>query len=236
MELNEIVAPTMKELFKNEIIRQILSGECKIGDRLPTEREMERKMKVSRTVINSALAELSRIGFVKIVPRHGVFINDYIRYGNVDTLISIMSFNGGKIDRTTFNSFTDYRLHNECECAYLAAIHRTDEDLKILHELKDQIEHSTDIAEVSQLKLDFHHTIYCATGNSIYPLVFNSFNKFAFTFNEVLFKNLGCSSASRDLTALIAAIEEQRPDDARAIMKSLIESRIQELNLYYFND
>lgn len=236
MELKEIVAPTMKELFKNELIRQILSGECQIGDKLPTEREMEEKMKVSRTVINSALSDLSRIGFVKIIPRKGVFVEDYIRHGNIDTLISLMTFNGGKIDRRTFDAFTSYRLHNECECAYLAAINRSDKDLKILHDLYNKICHSNDVSEVSQLKLDFHHTIYCATGNSIYPLMFNSFNKFAFTFNEVLFRNLGCESASRDLLLLIDAIAEQRANDAKNIMKRLISDRIDELNLYYFKE
>lgn len=236
MELKEIVAPTMKELFKNELIRQILSGECKIDDRLPTEREMERKMKVSRTVINSALSELSKLGFVKIVPRHGVFVNDYIRNGNVETLIAIMKFNGGKLDRKTFDSFTDYRLHNECECAFLAACNRSNEDLVILRNLYEAILASEDVLEVSQLKLDFHHAIYCATGNRIYPLVFNSFNKFAFTFNEVLFRNLGCHSAGRDLPELLDAIENKDAEKARSVMGRLISSRIEELNLYYFND
>lgn len=236
MELKEIVAPTMKVLFKNELIRQILSGECQIGEKLPTEREMEEKMKVSRTVINSALSELSRIGFVKIVPRKGVFVEDYIRNGNIETLTSLMNFNGGKIDRKTFDSFTAYRMHNECECAYLSATNRTEEDLKMLKILQKKILHSDNVAEVSQLKLDFHHTIYCATRNSIYPLVFNSFREFAFTFNEVLFRNLGCKSASDDLLILIDAIAERRADDARTIMGNLISKRIDELKLYYFND
>ena len=46
MKLREIVAPTMKELIKKEIIRQILQGECTLGEKLPTEREMEKKMNV----------------------------------------------------------------------------------------------------------------------------------------------------------------------------------------------
>ena len=55
VELKEIVAPTMKELFIKEIENKIISGEWPIGMKLPSEREMEIKMKVSRTIINTGL-------------------------------------------------------------------------------------------------------------------------------------------------------------------------------------
>lgn len=236
MELKEIIAPTMKELFIKEITRQILSGECKIGERLPTEREMERKMKVSRTIINSALAELARIGFVKIVPRHGVFVEDFIRNGNIDTLISIMNFNGGKLDRKTFDSLNAYRLNTECECADLAARNRTEADLMLLDELYKKIANETDTYVIAQLKVEFHHAMYCATGNTIYPLVFNSFNKLSLTYNEIIFRHLGCEAATMYLPELINAIKEKNSDEARLIMNKLAVRRIVELNRYYFSD
>ena len=226
----------MKELFINELIRQILSGECKIGERLPTEREMERKMKVSRTIINSALTELARLGFVEIIPRHGAFVGDFIRNGNIDTLISIMNFNGGKLDRKTFDSFANFRTVNECECAYLAALNRTEEDLVIIRDIYKKILDATDSSVVAQLKIEFHHAIYSATGNTIYPLVFNSFNKLALTFNEVLFRNLGCECAPKYLNDLITAIEQKQPNKARAIMTTLITTRISQLARFYFEE
>lgn len=236
MELREIIAPTMKELFIKEIERQILSGECKIGDRLPTEREMERKMKVSRTIINSGLAELARNGFVEIMPRHGVFVGDFIRNGNIDTLSSIMNFNGGNLDRKTFESLMAYRRHNECECASLAAQNRTDKDLTIMRDLYHKIANETDRSEVAQLKFEFQHAIYCASGNTIYPLVYNSFKKLSLTFNEIIYRHFGCEVATLYLPELIHAIEQKKSDECRYIMGKLVTTRIDELSQFYFND
>lgn len=236
MKLKELVAPTMKELFIQEITKQILSGHVKVGEKLPTEREMQHQMKVSRTIINSGLSELARIGFVDIIPRQGAFVADYIRKGNIETLVAIMNFNGGNLDRHTFNSLMDYRSSTECECAYLAAKNRTPEDLSRLKTLYQQIIDENDPTTVAHLKVDFHHILYCATGNDIYPLVFNSFNKLSFTFNEIIFKNYGIESAYLSLPELIKAIEDQNPDEARYFTKKLALRRMQQLNHYYYKE
>ncbi len=78
MQFNEIVAPTMKELFTKEIIKLILTGQLSPGDKLLTEREMASQMKVSRTIINLGMTELASMGFIEIVPRKGAYVADYI--------------------------------------------------------------------------------------------------------------------------------------------------------------
>jgi DNA-binding FadR family transcriptional regulator len=236
MDLKEIVAPTLKELFIAEIEQKILSGEWKIGDRLPAEREMERKMKVSRTIINSGLAILAQNGFVEVVPRQGAFVGNYIQNGNLDTLLSIMNFNGGKLDKKTFDSLMMYRIHNDCECAYLAAQNRTDDDLILMHSIYKKVMETTDITTISQLKIDFHHAINCATGNSVYPLVYNSFKKLSLNFNEIVFRNFGYKAASTYMLELINAIEKRNPDEARSIMNKLITLRVDNLRQWYYKD
>ena len=234
MELREIVAPTMKELFIKEIERKVLSGEWEVGERLPTEREMEKKMKVSRTIINSGLNELAQNGFVEIVPRKGVFVGDYMRNGQLNTLISIMNFNGGKLDKKTFDSLMSYRIQNDCECAYLAALNRTDKDLVLLKDLGTKMENAHDFSEISQLKFEFEHAMYCATGNIIYPLICNSFKKLSLVFGEIIFKHPGCQKPSLYMSELICAIERQDALEARSIMHKTITTRIEELGQWYF--
>ncbi len=236
MELREIIAPTLKELFIKEIEQKILSGEWKIGERLPTEREMEKKMKVSRTIINAGLAKLAQNGFVEVVPRKGVFVGDYIRNGYLDTLLSIMNFNGGKLDKKTFDSLMDYRIHNDCECAYLAAQNRTDDDLILMRRLYKKISETTEVLSVSLLNMEFQHAVYCASGNSIYPLVLNSFKKLSLTFNEIVFRHFGYQLAYIYMPELIDAIEKRNPDEAQSIMKKLITIRINELREWYYKD
>lgn len=233
MDLHEIVAPTMKELFIKEIERKIISGEWKIGDRLPTEREMEKKTKVSRTIINSGLSELAKNGFVEILPRKGVFVADYIRNGQLSTLLSIINFNGGRLDRKTFDSLTSYRIHFDCECASLAAQNRTEDDLKIMKDIFERISLTKDMDENLQLKFEFLHATYCATGNNIYPLVCNAFKKLCITFNEIIFSHFGYEFP-KYIGDLIDVIEKGNPEEARQIMYDFLTTRIDELRQVYF--
>lgn len=99
MKFNQIIAPSMKELFIKEIEALILSGQLKVGDKLPTERELADEMKISRTIVNLGLSELKNKGFIDIVPRKGAFVADYAKNGKLDTLISIINFNGGRFDK-----------------------------------------------------------------------------------------------------------------------------------------
>lgn len=77
MVFREIVAPTVKELFVQQLECMILSGELRPGDRLPTERELADEMKISKTVVHEGLQELHRLGFLDIASRRGVTVADY---------------------------------------------------------------------------------------------------------------------------------------------------------------
>jgi GntR family transcriptional regulator, transcriptional repressor for pyruvate dehydrogenase complex len=54
----------------------ILSGECKLGERLPAERDFAVQIGVSRPVLHEALVDLDSKGLVQINPRRGVFVSD----------------------------------------------------------------------------------------------------------------------------------------------------------------
>ena len=52
MEFSKITAPSLKDLFVQQIEEKILSGELPVGSKMPPEREMAEQMKVSRAVVN----------------------------------------------------------------------------------------------------------------------------------------------------------------------------------------
>ena len=52
----KLTAPTLKELFVQELEALILSGELAIGQKLPSERDLAQKMQISRSVVNDGLA------------------------------------------------------------------------------------------------------------------------------------------------------------------------------------
>jgi DNA-binding FadR family transcriptional regulator len=236
MEYKQIVSPTMKELFIDEIERKIISGELQPGDKLPTERELEKLMKVSKTIIHSGLSELAAKGFVEVIPRTGTFVSDYTRTGNLGVLSSITRFNHGKLDKKTFESLMTFRLNMDQECAALAALNRKDFDLELLQKLLDQIMICEDYEEMALLKVNFSHAMYCATGNTIYPLVVNSFHQLSLTFNKIVFRHYGYQMGRIYMEELMDAILHQKDAVAKEVAGRFLKERIGELNEWYFKD
>ena len=79
MGFQQIQAPTLRELFVDQVIGMIFSGELKVGDRLPSERELSEQMHISRSMVHTGLEDLERMGFVRMEPRRGNYIEDYAR-------------------------------------------------------------------------------------------------------------------------------------------------------------
>ncbi|MEG0035597.1 MAG: GntR family transcriptional regulator, partial [Oscillospiraceae bacterium] len=109
MEFTKLSAPTLKELFIEQLENMILSGKLTIGQRLPSERELAASMQVSRSVVNSGIVEMSDKGFLEIVPRSGTYVADYRKKGTLDTLVSIMKFNGGTLPDADIRSILEIR-------------------------------------------------------------------------------------------------------------------------------
>ena len=47
----------------DQLLEMILRGDLKIGDKLPSERQLAEMTKVSRSVVNSGIVELEECGF-----------------------------------------------------------------------------------------------------------------------------------------------------------------------------
>ena len=113
MEFKEIVAPSIRELFVQQVVGMILSGQLRPGDRLPTERELADNMKISKTAVHEGVRELHRLGFLDVTSRRGVSVADYAQTGTVDTLLAIMHYHGGQLDAKTCRSILQVRYYLE---------------------------------------------------------------------------------------------------------------------------
>src|SRR5690554_2929784 len=139
MEFNKLRTPTLKELFVRELESMILSGKLKIGEKLPSERFLAEKMQVSRAVINSGIAELARKGFLMVKPRSGVYVIDYRRYGTVETLLSIMNYNGGQLRKDEIKSILEVKLIVDKLAVELSIEQITDEHITCLESYLSEI-------------------------------------------------------------------------------------------------
>ena len=144
MEFKKLNAPSLKELFVNELQNMILSGKLEIGSKLPPERELAESMKVSRAVINSGIAELEKKGFLVVRPRIGTFVADYHRDGSLDTLVAIMNYNGGVLKNREVKSVLEARIMFMVEASQFAIDRASDKELLGLQEYVYQMENCTD--------------------------------------------------------------------------------------------
>lgn len=176
MEFSKLNAPTLKELFVNELETMILSGQLELGSKLPSERELAERMQVSRAVVNAGIAELARKGFLNVKPRSGVVVADYRRQGTVETLLSIMKYNGGHLGRTEVKSILEFKLIVDKLAVELAVDEIEAADELLLQQKLEGIERqSAEPAAVADAAFDFYHEIAMISGNTLLPLIYRSF-------------------------------------------------------------
>ncbi len=181
MEFQKISSPSLRELFVQQIEHLILSGQLKIGEKLPSERQLAEMMQISRAVVNSGLAELEENGFLVVKPRSGTFVADYRQYGNLNTLMSIMKYNGGRIRDEEIRSLFEVRLALDTLVAKSCIDHISDEEIAILRQKVEAIKNSSTHSEATQAAFDFQHQFALCSGNTLIPLIFQSFKPPIFT-------------------------------------------------------
>ena len=75
MGIKPIKKVTLTEQIMQQIASQIISGQLKPGEKLPTERAFAEMFEVNRGRIREALRALSLIGLVNIKPGEGSFVS-----------------------------------------------------------------------------------------------------------------------------------------------------------------
>lgn len=168
------VSPSLKESFVQEMQRKILDGELLAGTRLPPERILAEQTQVSRTVLNSALAELAEQGFLEVRPRQGTYVADYRRYGNLSTLAAIMRHNGGMPDRSEVLSLLEVRRALEHLTAEQAIRNASDEALGGLGVPLARMAAAPNAALAAEAAFLFRHELALLGGSCVVPLLYSS--------------------------------------------------------------
>ena len=166
----------LKGDFVQMMQAKILSGELKPGDRLPPERELAVQVGISRGSVNQGILDLERMGFLRIVPRKGTFVAEYVRNATPETLAAIMSYNSAYIDPALFRDLMELRILVERECARLACANLTGDALRRLQDCTGAI-YAAPEEQLAEAVYRYHKCITQISGNAAYAMVFQSFEK-----------------------------------------------------------
>ena len=220
---------SLKDACVSRLEQLVLSGELKIGEQLPSERNFALRIGVSRPVLHAALVDLDSKGLVQIVPRRGVFVSDFRRSGATAILGSLITYHAGNLDPAFTRSLIDMRLLVETETARLAALNRTEQQLV---EFRSMLAQEAEAAcgspqALTDLDFSFHLLIAIASGNLVFPLIINSF-KGVYTYLTGGFFSRYCGTAVAEAVRqfhiqIVAAFERQEAKRAVTTMTAMLD-------------
>ena len=176
LEFSKLSAPSLKELFIQQLQGMILTGRLSVGAKLPPERELARQMQVSRAVVNGGVTELAQQGFLEVRPRQGTFVADYRRKGNLRTLIAIMEYAGGVLGNDEVRSILEVRRALEHLAVQRAIAQASDESMARLGEIVQALGQAQTHAEAAETAFLFH-TPLAGKGKSGKPYIENLLSK-----------------------------------------------------------
>jgi len=162
--------------IQNKIINHIL----KPGDHLSPLRDLAMQYNTSRSVINSAVHILSTQGYLDVVPRHYIAVNDFLYSGSLDIVRNIYMFSEGNLKRKTIEEVLSIR-----QLVELDAIDRiirfavSIDKLKAINaeEVKWLNKVNPNINEMIELDCQFHECLVSISGNSVLFLLYMSFKE-----------------------------------------------------------
>ncbi|AUP78676.1 FadR/GntR family transcriptional regulator [Flavivirga eckloniae] len=187
------------------------------GDKLPSERMLSEKFKVSRSNVRDAIQKLEFYGLLKSIPQSGTFVAN----------IGVVAMNGMiedilRLESQDFKSLVETRILLELKTVKLASLRRTEEDLKHIKEALDAYEKKALSGEDAvQEDLLFHLAIAKASGNStmntfmlsITPQIIIDFEKYHVCDIDQAFEGI------KEHTEIYEAIKSKDPKLAKQKMK-----------------
>ncbi len=156
------------EQVVDRVEKKILSGELRIGDRLPPERDLAAMLGVSRAAVREAL---------RVLEAHGVLRRPQVGTGRDSGSVIAGTPTTGlarllrvhvALSNFDLDEITEARIALERASVSLAASHATEDDLARMHELLERMEDNTLSRDrFNDLDTDFHTALAEAADNRL---------------------------------------------------------------------
>ncbi len=157
---------TLSQKIERKIEEAIRNKRLLSGTKLPSEKELCESFAVSRTALREALRRLSARGLIEIKKGSGMYVNEL---KIEDAIKSLNLYYDMKFDSSLIRQIIEVRRIFEPEIGRLAAVNRSEEDLKVLQANVSELEKCN--PDNTQLEVDlinrFHMNMAKATGNPI---------------------------------------------------------------------
>ena len=224
MSITDSVVADIKEM--------IMSGEYKIGEKLPTEMKLCDQMGVSRTCVREAIRVLQAIGYVEIRPGKGAFVANYQKSTDNSSLWY-------DVEGVKFYDFMEVRMAIETLSVRLAVERATDKQIRELREIHTSFVEATekrDMLKMIMLDELFHTKIITFTNNQLLINInkqllerFRIYRGDSIT-NKMVYKN-----AVEPHERILLCFEMRNPSSAVEEMRKHLNITTQDMELIHNN-
>lgn len=159
-------APSLSDKVAELLTEAIVSRKIRPGEKLPSERDLGEKFKVSRTVVREAVRSLAARGLVRVTSGRGVEVNEFSGSGVADSMRLLVRGHEG----LSYDKVHEVRTALEVQTAGLAAERATPEAVARLRKLCEDYQESLqkrDYGTASELDFQFHRELVRATDNEL---------------------------------------------------------------------
>src|SRR3954454_3385471 len=192
-----VASQTARHRVREDVRRLILSGELKPGTRL-TQQQLAKRFGVAQSVVRESLLELQFSGLVRSVDNLGIFVND------LDTGLLLQAY--------------QVREMIEGLAARLACERANRMDIRQLYEMVEAIYHNAvdhNDPDRGHIDRDFHHRVILISQNVVLARLTEAYH----VLGTVLTAARNHETIRDEHTAIVKAIEENKPDEAERVAR-----------------
>jgi len=209
-----------------------MSGQLKVGDKLPPERELTESLNVGRPALREALKGLEVIGLIKKVHGQGNFITNNLENSFFKPLSLSFKLSNGKIE-----DILSLRILIESYTVEEAAKKATTSDIDKLSEITNNMIQADSIEDKTIYDKMFHYEIAQLSNNK---LIINLFDSISYLMESFIGKSVMVSLLKEhsieeiydEHCKILNAIKENDPAKASSYMNEHLNN----INISFFRD
>ncbi|MGE5677965.1 MAG: FadR/GntR family transcriptional regulator [Pseudomonadota bacterium] len=210
------------EVFE-QIKDNIISGEWKPGDKIPSENELGNLFGVSRVSIRSAIQRLCVLGLLTTRHGEGTFVSELSPDMHMNSLIPMLA-----LDKTQVIEVLEFRRIIEIESVKLAAQRAQEEDIKELEEIVRMMkENAYDPKKFAEEDSFFHETLVKSSKNTILYKVNTIIRDILLSHQIKIQEIMGPSLALMYHPAILEAVKKGDSELAAKLMAEHIQTTIE---------
>ncbi|WP_144821801.1 FadR/GntR family transcriptional regulator [Marinobacter piscensis] len=212
--LKRIQKGSLVETAIESLRHAIENQQWQVGDRLPVESELSDALGVSRNTVREAVRVLAHAGMLETRQGDGTYVRATRDAG--ETL--------RRIARTQLTDQLEVRIMLETEAAKLAALRRTDPNIRAMTAALDARGRADNsLAERVRHDETFHHALVAASHNSALTELYDYFSHAITETIERTENDADLPEPSQeDHELLLAAIRRQDPEKAEKLARDLL--------------